>query len=166
MPLNRSIPALLVFLVLFAAAGCKPSARDVTLGMEPQTIPQSDAARLFVGLYDEDDKAVLRAMRDLTTAIRARAWPRLAVRPCGQLATGSSVDFLCCEVEGASIRFSRSVGERWQRVFESIRRSDGDAVLLETARALDGVIESLYADATAGAGWNEPHDAKPALALA
>jgi len=129
-------------------------------------LSRGEAVGLLARMYAQEDSVVLRAMEEIAAVGDSRSWPRLSVRKCLQAGAPAVPDFLCLEVEGASLRFNRELGERWQRGFASIRETEGEAEVLAVARALDRVLELLYRDALRELSADDAYEASTGLVLA
>ena len=145
--LLASMVRIMCALLVSAGVGCGPTARESGIAPSMPELSRGEAVELLARLYAQDDDVILRAMEEIAAVGDSRSWPQLSVQKCLQAGAPAVPDFLCFEVEGASLRFSRELGERWQRGFASIRETEGETKVITVARALDRVLELLYRDA-------------------
>ena len=170
MTLHSSVVRLMMVLAVCAGVGCGPGAgepaRESAIEPRMPELSRAEAVGLLARLYAQEDDVVLRAMEEIAAVGDSRSWPRLSVQKCLQAGAPAVPDFLCFEVEGASLRFSRELGERWQRGFASIRETKGEAEVITVAQALDRVLELLYRDALRELSADDALEASSGILLA
>ena len=164
--LLSSMFRLMCALLVSAGVGCGPTARESGIAPSMPELSRGEAVELLARLYAQDDDVILRAMEEIAAVGDSRRWPRLSVQKCSQAGVTAAPDFLCLEVEGASLRFNRELGERWQRGFASIRETKGEAEVITVARALDRVLELLYRDALRELSADDALEASSGILLA
>ena len=164
--LLASLVRLMCALLVSAGVGCGPTARESAIEPSMPELSRTEAVGLLARLYAQEDDVIQRAMKEIAAVGDSRSWPRLSVQRCSQAGTTSVPDFLCIEVEGASLRFNRELGERWQRGFASIRETGGEAEVITVAQALDRVLELLYRDALRELSADDALEASSGILLA
>jgi hypothetical protein len=164
--LLASMVRIMCALLVSAGVGCGPTARESGIAPSMPELSRGEAVGLLARLYAQEDGVILRAMEEIAAVGDSRSWPRLSIQKCSQAGAPAVPDFLCFEVEGASLRFNRERGERWQRGFASIRETEGEARVMTVARALDRVLELLHRDALRELSADDAHEASTGLVLA